>query len=284
MEFDSRIVELVKQLKPIDDIMFRKMAEDIPFCEELLRTILDEPRLRVLETIPQHSGTNLQGRGVVLDARCELSDGRLVDIEVQQANDDNHQKRVRYNGAVLTTNITETGTKFEAVPDVCVVFIARFDIFRRGRAVYHVSRVVDETGEKVYNGFTEVYVNACARDDTNVSRLMRLFLDTGTYSAEFPETSRLKRQYTVTEDGQKNMCEIAEKIKGFGRAEGRAEGRMEGRAEGRMEGRAEGISNTRYEIAQRLLDNKLDVEFVIQMSGLTREQVEQIVQGQQLQH
>ena len=66
------------------------------------------------------------------------------------------------------------------------------------------------------------------------------------------------------------MCEIAEKIKGFGRAEGRAEGRMEGRAEG--------ISNTRYEIAQKLLNNKMGIDFVVQMSGLTREQVTEIAQ------
>jgi hypothetical protein len=42
--------------------MFRKMAEDIDFCQEILRVILEDEKLEVLEAIPQWSGTNLQGR------------------------------------------------------------------------------------------------------------------------------------------------------------------------------------------------------------------------------
>ena len=33
---------------------------------------------------------------MILDAHCKLGDGREIDVEVLKANDDNHQKRVRY--------------------------------------------------------------------------------------------------------------------------------------------------------------------------------------------
>ena len=110
--------------------MFQKMAEETAFCEEILQVILSDSNLKVIDTTPQYVGTNLQGRSVILDARCILSGGKHINIEIQKADDDNHQKRVRYNGAILTTNVTNPGTKFEQVPDVCVIFISKFDLFQ----------------------------------------------------------------------------------------------------------------------------------------------------------
>lgn len=144
-----------KKLNPIDDLMFRTMAEDKEFCEEILRVILQDEKLVVLESTVQYAGTNPQGRSVILDAKCVLGDERKIDIEVQKRDEDDHQRRVRYNGAILTTNITDPGEKFQDVPDVCVVFISKFDIFNGNHSLYHVDRIIRETGEKVDNGFEE---------------------------------------------------------------------------------------------------------------------------------
>lgn len=146
MSNKAKIREEAKKLNPIDDLMFRTMAEDKAFCEEILRVILSDPALTVLESTPQYAGTNPQGRSVILDAKCVLGDGRKVNIEVQKSDDTDHQRRVRYNGAILTTNLTDPGEKFENIPDVCVVFISRFDIFNGNRSLYHVERVIRETG------------------------------------------------------------------------------------------------------------------------------------------
>ncbi len=123
-------------------VHYSKMAEDKAFCQEILRVIMNDTALIVIDNTPQYTGTNLQGRSVILDAHCKLGDGREIDIEVQKANDGNHQKRVRYNSSVLTANIMDPGERFENVPDVCVVFISRFDMFKDGIPLYHVDRVV----------------------------------------------------------------------------------------------------------------------------------------------
>ncbi|MDE7018102.1 MAG: PD-(D/E)XK nuclease family transposase [Lachnospiraceae bacterium] len=196
------------------------MAEDKAFCEEILRVILSDPELTVLEAIPQYAGTNPQGRSIILDAKCVLGGGRKIDIEVQRANDDDHQRRVRYNGAILTTNLTEPGEKFKDVPDVCVVFISRFDIFKGNLPLYHVDRVIRETGERADNGFEEIYVNAKVRDGSVVSELMEVFIDDSAYNSKFPITSGIKRRYKETEEGQKVMCEIMEKLTNEAKEEG----------------------------------------------------------------
>ena len=223
MSNKAKIREEAKKLNPIDNLMFQKMAEETAFCEEILQVILSDPNLKVIDTTPQYVGTNLQGRSVILDARCILSSGKQINIEVQKADDDNHQKRVRYNGAILTTNITDPGTKFEQVPDVCIIFISKFDLFQSSRSLYHVDRIVRETGKKMENGFEELYVNAKGNDGSVLSELMEVFVKDDVYNSKFPITSDRKRRYKQTEEGQKEMSEIIEKIRNEGKVEGKLE-------------------------------------------------------------
>lgn len=227
MSNKAKIREEAKKLNPIDDLMFRKMAEDKNFCQEILRVILKNPCLTVLDNQTQFTVTNLQGRSVILDAKCTLADGRTINVEVQKANDDNHQKRVRYNGSVLTANITDPSMNFENVPDICVIFISRFDIFKEGIPLYHVDRVLRETGKTVDNGFEEIYVNAAINDGSDVAELMDVFTKDLSYNDKFPITSESKHRYKETEEGQQIMCEIMERLNTEAKEEGRGEGRNE---------------------------------------------------------
>ncbi|MDR2855354.1 MAG: hypothetical protein LBV40_04275 [Methanomicrobiales archaeon] len=59
-----------------------------------------------------------------------------------------------------------------------------------------------------------------------------------------------------------------------GREEGMAKGRVEGRVEGRAEGRAEGITEGRAEIARKLLKQDRLIEEIIEITDLTREEIE----------
>lgn len=58
MNNTTKIREEAKKLNPIDDLMFRKMAEDKEFCQEILCVILEDDKLIVLESIPQWSHPN----------------------------------------------------------------------------------------------------------------------------------------------------------------------------------------------------------------------------------
>jgi len=223
MSNKAKIREEAKKLVPIDDVMFRKMAEDKLFCQEILRVIMNDQELIVINNTPQYVVTNLQGRSVILDAHCKLGDGRETDIEVQKSNDDDHQRRVRYNGSVLSANIMDPGARFEKVPDVCIVFISRFDMFKDGFPLYHIDRVVRETGKIVDNGFEEIYVNAAVSDGSDVSELMEVFVSETAYSDKFPLTSAGKHRYKETEEGQQIMCEIMERLNTEARQEGRNE-------------------------------------------------------------
>ena len=53
----------------------------------------------------------------------------------------------------------EKGRKYAELPDLCIVYISKFDIFKRRKTVYHVDRTLRETKDVVDNGLYEVYVN-----------------------------------------------------------------------------------------------------------------------------
>ena len=263
-----------KLLNPIDDLMFCKMAEHKEFCEEILRVILEDDELTVLEAIPQWQGKNLSGRSVVLDAKCVTGDGRQINIEVQKADDDNHLKRARYNAAVLTTNISETGKRFEFIPDVCIVFISKFDIFDSGLPLYHIDKVVRETGQVIEDGLTEIFVNTVNYDGSKPSRLMKLFTENDAYSNdEFPVTSELKSRLKSSEGGSRAMNEILEKLisdeKRESEKRGREEGIMLGKEEGMMLGKEEGAKM----IAKTMIEEGLPTELIMRYTGLSEEAV-----------
>ncbi len=224
MSNKAKIREDAMSLNPIDDALFQKMAEDISFCQEILQVFLSDKELRIMDNVPQFVAKNLQGRSCTLDVKCSLGNGRIVNIEVQKADDDDHQRRVRYNGALLTTNVTDPGDKFKDVPDVIVVFISRFDVFKSGKALYHVDRIVRETGKLADNGFAEIYVNAEVDDGSDVALLMDVFTEDNVYDDNrFPATSGRKRRFKTTEEGVSEMCEVIERNRAEARAEAKAE-------------------------------------------------------------
>ena len=228
MAHESRVREAVASLRPIDDLMFRLMAQSRGFCEEVLRVLLEDPGLTVVECTPQSAVTNPRGRSAVLDALCELSGGGFVDVEVQRVDEGDLQRRARYYASLVTADRTGPGTPFGDVPDVCVAIVCEFDPFGAARSLYHMDRVLRETGEAGDNGLREGYVNALARDGSEVAALMRLFTEGDAYDdARFPETSSGKRRLRETEEGGIAMGGIIEELCQESKAEGKAEGTLE---------------------------------------------------------
>ena len=268
MPTDKKFEKYAKLLNPIDDLMFCKMAEHKEFCEEILRVILEDDGLTVIESIPQWQGKNLTGRSVVLDAKCVTGDGRHINIEVQKSDDDNHLKRARYNAAVLTTNISETGKKFEFIPDVCIVFISKFDIFDGGLPLYHIDKVVRETGQVIEDGLTEIFVNTINYDGSKPARLMKLFTENDAYSNdEFPITSELKSILKSSEGGSRAMNEILEKLISDEKRESEKRGEKRGREEGIMLGKEEGAKI----IAKTMIEEGLPTELIMRYTGLSED-------------
>lgn len=113
---------------------------------------MEDESLLVESVIVQKSIKNIYGRSVRLDALCILGDGVRCNIEVQRANPDNHLKRARYNAASITAKETEPGEYFENVPNVIIVYITESDFLGAGRTIYHIDKVIRESGRVIDDG------------------------------------------------------------------------------------------------------------------------------------
>lgn len=236
----------VARFNVIDDVFFQKMMEDREVCEEILRIILGEKDLEVIECLPQVSIKNLNGKSVILDVLCKNKKGEKFNIEVQKADDDDHQKRVRYNGALTSMHAMKAGLDYKELPDVTVIFISKFDIFQGNRAMYHVDRVVRETGEIVYNGQTEIYVNAKVKDGTPVAELMEYFTDSNGEKDLCPKLSKRVMLYKTEQREVTSMCELMEQE--------RREGLQQGLEQGLKQGREQGLELGKIEAQLKMLE------------------------------
>ena len=245
MELKSkqRFMEAIGTLNPIEDAVFRKMAESIEFCEEILRVFLQEPKLRVVSNHSQHSVTSIEGRSVILDAYCELEDGRKVNVEVQNANNTDHQRRVRYYSSVLTTSLMKKGNSFDKVPNICIVYVCNFDIFRLNKSLYVIKRIIDKTDVELDNGLQEIYISP-VNDGSLIAELMRVFIESDVYNLKFPVTSEMKLRFNRETKGEK----MTEALRGVYEAlreevdrESMKAAMREGMEKGIEEGRAEGV-------------------------------------------
>ena len=202
--------EQVRNFRPIDDTFFEVLADDVGVCQEMLRIILEDEKLIVKDVIVQSSERNLYGRSVRLDALCILGNGKKCNVEVQRSNKEHHLKRVRFNASVITVRDSQKDKKFEKTIDLIVVYISEFDIFKRGRVIYHVDSVIRETQEKVDDGLERVFVNTAVKDGTTISEYMDCFLQKEIDNAKFPKLTNRVHYLKHEEGGVQKMCEVME--------------------------------------------------------------------------
>lgn len=206
----KRKEQIVEQLTPFDDTMFHKLAEDKGFCEEILQTVLNKKNITVISTQPQKSMRNVEGRSVVLDVYITDDIQVNYDVEMQKKDNDDHQKRVRYNLSNMDTFSAEKGSKFSSLPENYVIYITEKDFFHGNKNIYHVDRVLRETNEVVYNGTNEIYVNAEVKDGTVLSELMSILSSSEIPTNNvFPKISRAIKGIK-TGKGSDDMCDLVE--------------------------------------------------------------------------
>jgi len=225
---DPEIYERVKNLRIIDDALFRLMASRKEVCQEILRNLLDDDNLEVIEVTPQDEMVSLF-RGVVLDALCKLSDGQYCNIEMQKNDRENDVKRVRFHASIVTTNKTSKGSNFTQIPNVKVLYISTYDALGNNQTVTHVSRCqrIKDSYLPIDDGEDIIFANTEIDDDTKHSRLLKLFLKSESFYDEmFPALSEAMKFYKDTERGQETVSEVTKELYDAGYEKGTAAERV----------------------------------------------------------
>ena len=172
---------------------------------------MEDDSLVVTSVVTQSDERNLYGRSVRLDALCTLGNGTKVNVEVQRSDNDNHLKRARFNASSITVRESEPGTKFEEVLELYIVYISEFDFLKGDKTIYHVEKVLRETGQVIDDVLHEIFVNTAVDDGTEIAELMSCFTKKEVKSARFPMLSSEVRRLKESEGGMQVMCEVMQR-------------------------------------------------------------------------
>ena len=132
--------EIVKELRPIDDTLFRTMAKgNIILVEHIVRLSLNRDDIKILSVNTQDDIHLFKdSHSVILDCLAVDSEGNLYNIEVQATNTGNLRKRARYISSAIDVKYTlEAGEKdYNKIKDQIVIFLMEDYIFDKGKQLY----------------------------------------------------------------------------------------------------------------------------------------------------
>lgn len=116
----------------------------------------------------------------------------------------------RYNASVITSKETEIGEMFENIPEIYIIYISEFDFLKECKTIYHIEKIIKETGTLVDDGVHEIFVNTSIDDGTKISELMRCMTQKEVNDANFPKLVKRVKFLKTSEGGTRTMCEVME--------------------------------------------------------------------------
>lgn len=207
----EQLLQRIKGFRLLDDDFMTKCFENNIECTELLlHIVMDKPDLIVKKAQTQYNLKNLQGRSVRLDVYAEDSENKKYNVEIQRIDKGAGTKRARYNSSLTDANIILPGTDVDELPETYVIFITENDVLRKGKPIYHINRMIKETGELFDDGSHIVYVNGAYRDDTPLGKLMHDFSCSNPADMHYKVLAERTRYFKEDKEGLESMCKVVE--------------------------------------------------------------------------
>jgi hypothetical protein len=206
-------LERLHNLRLLDDDFMTKVFEDTKCAEFLLQIILKRNDLKVTKSTSQYGIKNLQGRSVRLDILAVDQQNHVYNVEIQRSDHGAGVKRARYNSSLIDANVTEPGEQYEALNESYVIFITENDVLKKGLPIYHIERMVTETGEPFGDEEHIVYVNSQIKDETSLGMLMHDFACTEAKDMFYQVLADRVRYFKEDEKGVTVMCKAMEDMR-----------------------------------------------------------------------
>ena len=268
-ETDSRIrhreflLQGVEDLTLLDDTFMKIALNDIEACQHVIRILMDDPSIEIVEVRSQYRISKLVSKDAVLDILAEDTQGRVYNLEIQRKTTLDHARRTRRYNAMVDAEYLEKGKEYSEMPEVYVIYISETDIWKTRQTESPVEKHFKGQMTEYDDGQHTIYINAAINDGSSKAALMQYFKTCDPDDMSQGALSRRVRYLKREKGGIEEMCEYSERIFNGGREEGLREGRREGRWEERQAMihlmRAQGIDE---ETIEKILENLKEEEAV----------------------
>ena len=195
-----------------DDLMSHVFDNNIEATELLLRIILEED-IKVISVIGQDELKNpiVDGRNVTLDVHAADATGRKINVEVQGNSKGASVERARFHSSMVDVRMLKSKQTFSELKDSYVIFFYKRDKFKEGLPIYHVERIVRETGKPFEDGSHIIYVNGSYKGEGDLAKLIEDFHQKNPANMNFKALSDGVKHFKEKEKGRETMCDSVEK-------------------------------------------------------------------------
>ena len=179
---------------------------------------MEDDKIRVTKSKTEYSVTGLSSHSVQLDLLAMDEHKRFFNVEIQTESSSAPPQRARYYVGAVDTGHFPKGEDYRKLFDTYVIFITKEDVLGEGRPIYHVQRIIKESGNNFNDGSHIIYVNGEISDDTTtLGRLVHDFACVNSkdiYDETFKECVKNCKE---TKEGIQTMCKIIDEIEQEGR-------------------------------------------------------------------
>ena len=253
-----------------DDFMFGVVMQDKELCREALECLLgfkidhieyDEPQKTVAPLYTAH--------GIRLDVYVKDSN-RIYDVEIQNKDEQDIGRRTRYYQGMMDVDSLLKGQDYSEMKESIVIFLCRFDPFKKGIPCYTVQRTCKEDSSVFVDDAAIVHIFNCTAFDKIENESLHAFI-------KFVQTNTAESDFTRRLD---DMVETQKKVEELKKtylswslhdSDVRREGKREGYEEGRSEAKLEAARNM-------LLTNLGTIEQIAAVQDLPLETVQNLAE------
>ena len=114
--------------------------------------------------------------------------------------------------SVIDANSLRAGLDFDELPETYVIFITESDVMGGNIPIYHVERIVKETGKSFDDEAHIIYVNGAYRDKSPLGLLMHDFACTNPEDMHYKILADKTRYFKADEKGVAAMCKLVEDL------------------------------------------------------------------------
>lgn len=177
-------IDIVKNANLTDDAFFGLVMQDKAACQELVNTFLGTD-FEIIDVKPQYELHHGMFRGSRYDIWAKDKDDHRINLEMQQLDEKNQFKRMRYyRGQTDTgTGALKQGEDFNKLRDFYAIFISQTDFIGDGKQIYVGKRYLESPEDPNYRksyseGAYEYYVNLTVKGkDNKINRLTDLLVN-----------------------------------------------------------------------------------------------------------
>jgi len=285
-----------RQLKPTNDYIFKKIfgtQKNSDLLKSFLKALL--PDLKI-DKVKIDQDVFLENEDITkkysrLDIKATLEDNTIIDIEMQVQRYYDTVERALYYTAGLLHNSMHLNDEYNQVSKVICIWILDFDLFDKGP--YHeIGKIKRDYENIILTDKLEIHFIQLPKFRAKFKKISSV-LDEWLTFISFKDKEELKMIKTkevkkAEEEFEYLTGEAAERRRAEMREEAEWEERYfkqvickrvakEAAEEGEKRGKKEGITQAKLETAKKMLDKKMNVETIQDITGLEKEEIENLV-------